>query len=479
VAWNLATNRWRRMTVAARHLLRQGPPEPVAGANPDRVALVGALRDLPDNQRRAVVLHYIGDLPVEQIALELGVPRCTVLSWLHRSRVRLADLLRDEAMATAAGPPPTQVVARARRRRTTRLAAMIAALLTGATAAAAVVPGVLANLPTGSNRIESVSWTSGSITLPNRTDDGTSSCPTGRRQIEDGTNYAAHIPPGYGHIRYRASGSGLTEIWIVASSAVFGDLTGDGVNEAVLRVQCGGAEFLDPGNIAVSEHLLVVARRHGRLEGLGYLGPADARVTGFEVVSGQVHARFQVPATAADGYLSSMDSPTHERVYAWAKGHLAQVDGRTQPLALRIGGRYGDVVEFAAVRKDGVTLCPAGTDFGRTTRVRAEHRRGGPGRTAVHGIEMDLDDDGNAEVLAYFSCGTVNVSINCPSLFLLGQGADRFVTLDVPLPNDGSFTFDDDLVVRGHTFSVTIRDSDTGQARRITMDWIGGRFVRL
>ncbi|WP_412541033.1 SigE family RNA polymerase sigma factor [Longispora sp. K20-0274] len=97
VAWNLATSRWRRLVADARFRRRQHRVESVAALGPDNIALVAALRELSDKHRRAVVLHYIADLPVADIALELGAPRSTVLSWLHRGRARLADLLAESA----------------------------------------------------------------------------------------------------------------------------------------------------------------------------------------------------------------------------------------------------------------------------------------------------------------------------------------------------------------------------------------------
>ncbi|WP_341717718.1 SigE family RNA polymerase sigma factor [Micromonospora sp. FIMYZ51] len=92
VAWNLATSRWRRMRTAQSWLRRQRP-EHVAGPGPDRVALTAALAQLPAAQRRAVVLHYLADLSVTQIAEQEGVPAGTVKSWLHRGRVALAAQL--------------------------------------------------------------------------------------------------------------------------------------------------------------------------------------------------------------------------------------------------------------------------------------------------------------------------------------------------------------------------------------------------
>lgn len=91
VAWNLAVSRWRRTRTALNFLRRQRPVEPhTDGPDPERVALVQALSTLPDRQRRAMVLHYLADLPVAEIAEREGVAEGTVKSWLHRGRTALA-----------------------------------------------------------------------------------------------------------------------------------------------------------------------------------------------------------------------------------------------------------------------------------------------------------------------------------------------------------------------------------------------------
>jgi RNA polymerase sigma-70 factor (ECF subfamily) len=92
VAWNLATSRWRRVGTAlafARRQREEHVPEP----SPDRVALATALATLPPRQRRAVILHYLADLSVHEVAALEGVPDGTVKSWLHRARTALAALL--------------------------------------------------------------------------------------------------------------------------------------------------------------------------------------------------------------------------------------------------------------------------------------------------------------------------------------------------------------------------------------------------
>lgn len=95
VAFNLANNRWRRAKVAMRYLRGQRERQ-VEGPNPDRVAAVAALAQLPATQRRAMVLHYLADLSVAEIAAQEGVAVGTVKSWLHRGRGALAGLLAQD-----------------------------------------------------------------------------------------------------------------------------------------------------------------------------------------------------------------------------------------------------------------------------------------------------------------------------------------------------------------------------------------------
>lgn len=94
VAWNLATSRWRRLRTARAYVRRQRE-EHAAGPTPDRVALTAALALLPPNQRRAIVLHYLADMSVADIAQQEGVAEGTVKSWLHRGRTALATHLTE------------------------------------------------------------------------------------------------------------------------------------------------------------------------------------------------------------------------------------------------------------------------------------------------------------------------------------------------------------------------------------------------
>lgn len=102
VAVNLLRNRWRRARVIARVLPRfraelsidLGP-----GTPEDHVAIVYALSQLSLPVRVTVVLHYVADLSVAQIARELSVPEGTVKARLARARAQMARHLSDHKEA--------------------------------------------------------------------------------------------------------------------------------------------------------------------------------------------------------------------------------------------------------------------------------------------------------------------------------------------------------------------------------------------
>lgn len=95
VAWNLATSQWRRARTAAR-FLHKHRPEDAPAPGPDRVALAEALATLPAQQRRVVILHYLADLPVRDIAQQIGAPEGSVKAWLSRGRTALAARLSEK-----------------------------------------------------------------------------------------------------------------------------------------------------------------------------------------------------------------------------------------------------------------------------------------------------------------------------------------------------------------------------------------------
>ncbi len=97
VAYRVAVSRWRRgrlVRSGSDDRWRDGPTgDPDLGAGVDMMAALGGL---PVRYRKALVLHYLVGLSVEEMGVELGVPVGTVKSWLHRGRQQLAARLGAE-----------------------------------------------------------------------------------------------------------------------------------------------------------------------------------------------------------------------------------------------------------------------------------------------------------------------------------------------------------------------------------------------
>lgn len=113
VAINVARRRWRRRHVLDTILLRDRPTARLVqpGPEPDQADLRAALSLIPRPFREVVVLHYLGDLSVDEVARTLDIPVGTVKSRLSRGRAALANRLdgyRDARQAPSAGPRPPE-----------------------------------------------------------------------------------------------------------------------------------------------------------------------------------------------------------------------------------------------------------------------------------------------------------------------------------------------------------------------------------
>jgi RNA polymerase sigma-70 factor (ECF subfamily) len=107
VAVNLVRSRWRRLRVGRRVTARlaagvgrlDDPPAPSGPAQVDaRLLLLAALRRLPFEQREALALHYLADLPVADVAARVGAPVGTVKARLSRGRDALARFLAEDGV---------------------------------------------------------------------------------------------------------------------------------------------------------------------------------------------------------------------------------------------------------------------------------------------------------------------------------------------------------------------------------------------
>jgi RNA polymerase sigma-70 factor (ECF subfamily) len=93
VATRQAISGWRRKRTARKYLATAGPPESASPPDENTVALVAALKQLPEAQRRALVLHHLAGFSVADIAASERCPEGTVKARLSRGRAALVPLL--------------------------------------------------------------------------------------------------------------------------------------------------------------------------------------------------------------------------------------------------------------------------------------------------------------------------------------------------------------------------------------------------
>jgi RNA polymerase sigma-70 factor (ECF subfamily) len=105
VAINLATDGRRRVRrrLAVLAQLDAEADAVVPPISEDGLAVAAALATLPRRHRQVVVLHYLLDLPVQEVARQLAVPVGTVKSRLARARTALAAQLDTEIEQVRSG----------------------------------------------------------------------------------------------------------------------------------------------------------------------------------------------------------------------------------------------------------------------------------------------------------------------------------------------------------------------------------------
>jgi RNA polymerase sigma-70 factor (ECF subfamily) len=103
VVLNKCRSRWRRVRIelASKWRLAGAATAPVAVRDLD---IVVALRRISPRQRQAVVLHYWGDLSVEQCAMVMRTSPRTVKQHLGRARRQLATALQAQEVPDAVSP---------------------------------------------------------------------------------------------------------------------------------------------------------------------------------------------------------------------------------------------------------------------------------------------------------------------------------------------------------------------------------------
>ena len=94
VVANRSVSVFRRTTAEARAILRlSGEHGPLPELSPEAADVLRAVRRLPRRQAQVVVLHYLQDLPLSEVALVLDRSVETIRTHLRRARKTLAVYL--------------------------------------------------------------------------------------------------------------------------------------------------------------------------------------------------------------------------------------------------------------------------------------------------------------------------------------------------------------------------------------------------
>jgi RNA polymerase sigma-70 factor, ECF subfamily len=95
VGFNLANSHFRRRAAERRARSRLDSRAELVVVEPDTtsaVALRRAIAELPDAQRRAVLLRFYADLPVAEVAAAMRCPENTVKTHTRRGILALRDM---------------------------------------------------------------------------------------------------------------------------------------------------------------------------------------------------------------------------------------------------------------------------------------------------------------------------------------------------------------------------------------------------
>lgn len=92
-ALNVAKRRLKREWLLQKRISSTRTVRHNSPPSGDRVLLVDALRQLPERQREAVVLFYLVDLPISDVALTMGITQGAVKAHLSQARPKLRHVL--------------------------------------------------------------------------------------------------------------------------------------------------------------------------------------------------------------------------------------------------------------------------------------------------------------------------------------------------------------------------------------------------
>jgi hypothetical protein len=314
--------------------------------------------------------------------------------------------------------------------------------------------------------IGEVDWADTAIQMPT---DETDTCPTGTVRVYPAiTVFRERI----GQSR-RAADDRHTPLMVVQPRVAYGDLTGDGVPEAVVEIRCWKYDLDSPGG---GRLLVVTMRPDHTLAGLAYVGHAGARYLDVRVTNGLLRVKMGYHYVWPDSADYGPEDPGFTQVLRWNGEVFDLVAGRADTLAFsgqldaRTGSVGGSPVRLPAILRDGVAVCPAARVAFAHSQATVGDIEYGQSRDV---LPYDLDGDGDDELIAGIFC--FGPDYYAKSVYVFGQGDTDFLTLAVPFANDGRYTIER-VDLQGKTIVLRLMEVATGIDSIMTMTWNGERF---
>jgi hypothetical protein len=198
---------------------------------------------------------------------------------------------------------------------------------------------------------------------------------------------------------------------------MYGDLTGDGVPEAVLQIRCVGYRSDALMDQSGSQLLVVTMRSDHSLVGLGYVGVRHAEYPWYTVDDQKLFVQLKydhsTPSSRAQLRRHGLRAGLLLGRYGFpAHRGAPNLNFRGQKDANGSRGRLASILRGDEVR------CPAATvsfTFGEATENGVVYAQG---RTIIEPV--DLDGDHNDELIAGIGCRSLGY--DAVSIYVFGQG---------------------------------------------------------
>ncbi len=96
IATNLLKDHWRRAARESAASARMGAPDEWTADGSADLTMRDAIDRLDPHHRKVVMLYYLADLPVTEVADALGTSPGSVKRWLFEARAALHVALREK-----------------------------------------------------------------------------------------------------------------------------------------------------------------------------------------------------------------------------------------------------------------------------------------------------------------------------------------------------------------------------------------------